>query len=202
MKTLPLDKRGYPVPWFVDYVNGEPEFRAFDQYKWMRAVREKLCWVCGQKLGAHLSFVIGPMCGITRTTSEPPCHYDCAEWSVRNCPFLSRPHMVRREDEVTDAMKGNAAGIPLERNPGVMLIWTAREYSVFDDGAGRPLISIGDPESIEWWAERKRATRAQIWASVESGLPFLQKLAEADGKSAVIALEHKVAEFSSLLPPD
>src|SRR5437763_12378791 len=67
--------RGYPVPWFVAYPNGpegEPEFRTFDPKKWIAAVQEKRCWVCGQQLGAYLAFVLGPMCGITRTTSEPP----------------------------------------------------------------------------------------------------------------------------------
>src|SRR5690242_2247182 len=95
---LPLDERGYPVPWFVDWVDGKPEFRAMDPAKWKRAVKERLCWVCGDRLGVLLVFPIGPMCGINRTTAEPPSHRDCALWSVRNCPFLSRPHMVRRED--------------------------------------------------------------------------------------------------------
>ena len=61
-------------------------------------MREKRCWVCGDPLGVHLTFPIGPMCALNRTISEPPSHHECASWSARNCPFLSRPHMVRRED--------------------------------------------------------------------------------------------------------
>ena len=200
MQTLPVDKRGYVIPWFVDYLDGEPEFRAMDQYKWMRAVRERLCWVCGQKLGVHLSFVIGPMCGINRTTSEPPCHHDCATWSSRNCPFLSRPHMVRREDDLSEAIAENVAGIHIRRNPGVSLVWTTREYLVFDDGSGRPLIRIADPESTEWWHEGKPATREQVSASVASGLPALRAVAATEGPAALAELELMVAKFEKFLP--
>jgi hypothetical protein len=35
------------------------------------------------------SFVVGPMCGINRNSAEPPSHKECAQWSARNCPFLS-----------------------------------------------------------------------------------------------------------------
>lgn len=43
MRDLPIDDRGYPVPWFVAWVDGKPEFRAMDQEKFIRALREKLC---------------------------------------------------------------------------------------------------------------------------------------------------------------
>ena len=47
MKLLPIDDRGYPVPWFVDWIDGKPEFRAMDPTKWRRAVTEQRCWTCG-----------------------------------------------------------------------------------------------------------------------------------------------------------
>src|SRR4029077_8964998 len=100
MRHLPVNSKGYPVPWFVAWVDGQPEFRAMDGAKFRRAIREKLCWVCGGKLGVYVCLVAGPMCGINRTSSEPPCHLECAQWSARNCPFLSNPRQVRREDEV------------------------------------------------------------------------------------------------------
>ena len=60
MRHLKIDKRGYPVPWFVAWVNGEPEFRAMDADKWKRAVRDSRCWVCGGSLyQQELCFVIG-----------------------------------------------------------------------------------------------------------------------------------------------
>ncbi len=196
MADLPVDKRGYPVPFFVQWINGEPEFRAMDPLKWRRAVREKLCWVCGGKLGRYKTFVLGPMCGITRTTSEPPCHKECARWSARNCPFLARPHMVRREDEVTATAV--VAGYAIKRNPGVSLLWTTDSYSLFDDGNGRPLITVGDFDSIEWWAEGKVATRAQVQNSIAGGYPILEAAAIQDG--ALPDLHAKVERFQECIP--
>lgn len=201
MKALPLDERGYPVPWFVDWQDGKPEFRAMDNVKWARAIKEKLCWVCGCRLGIHVCFVAGPMCGINRTTSEPPCHLDCARWSAVNCPFLSNPRMVRREDEVISnaSMADRAAGKPITRNPGVAMLWVTRSFEVFNDGQGRPLISMGEPESVEWYAFGRKAKLAEVQESVDTGLPILEALARTqDGGLA--ALERYVARFQRYLP--
>src|SRR5687768_6618400 len=99
LKGLAVDRRGYPVPFFVGYVGEEPDFRVVDPRKLLRCVKEKLCWVCGQPLDPIWVFVIGPMCGVNRISSEPPSHYQCARFSAEACPFLARPHMVRREND-------------------------------------------------------------------------------------------------------
>jgi hypothetical protein len=109
IRNLPVDERGYPVPWFVDWIDGKPEFRAMDGRKFDRCINEKLCWVCGERLKKHVAFVIGPMCTITRTSAEPPSHLDCAEWSVKACPFLSKPQMKRREDDLINNENTEAA---------------------------------------------------------------------------------------------
>jgi hypothetical protein len=183
IKKLPV-ARGYPVPWFVPWVNGEPEFRAAEAGKFKRAIRDRLCWVCGEPLGRNMTFVIGPMCGINRTTAEPPNHHDCAAWSVVNCPFLSRPHAHRRE-----GIEGGVppAGEMLTRNPGVSLLWSTRGYELFGDGKGGVLIQIGEPISLSFWAEGKPALRAQVSESVESGLPLIM--------AAAVKQEGAVAEL-------
>ena len=73
------------------------------------------------------------LCGINRTSSEPPSHHECAVWSAVNCPFLSNPRMVRREDEEINnqRLRDNAAGFAITRNPGVAMIWNTRQYEVF-----------------------------------------------------------------------
>lgn len=202
MRSLPVH-RGYPVPWFVpwepDKITGElyPEFRAADQGKRNLAIKCSLCWVCGEKLGSHLAYVIGPMCGITRVTSEPACHLDCATWSARNCPFLSRPDMTRRDLEADYADAQQPPGMHLDRNPGVSCVWVCREYKLFKDGRGGYLIALGDPEAATFWACGRPATRAEIDHSVNTGLPLL---IENDKNLSPDDLRQGVTRFQQLLP--
>lgn len=200
IRTLPIDERGYPVPWFVAWEDGKPEFRAMDPLKFIRAIKEKLCWVCGQKLGVNVVFVAGPMCGINRTSSEPPNHLDCARWSAINCPFLSNPQMVRREDDKINnaAMRDQAAGCAITRNPGVAMLWITRQFEVFNAGNGY-LLTMGEPESVEWYAYGRKASRAEVLQSIESGLPSLEALASQQ-KGAIDALKQYTARFQKWVP--
>jgi hypothetical protein len=199
MKSLPIDERGYPIPWFVDWLDGKPEFRAMDPRKFVGAINHRLCWVCGQQLGVHVCFVAGPMCGINRTSSEPPSHAQCALWSAQNCPFLANPRMVRREDELGDQIRGNVAGISFRRNSGVVMLWRTRTYDVFPDGKGGRLLYMGEPERVEWYAEGRSATRAEVMASIESGLPALEALARLE-KGGLEHLERCTRRFEKYLP--
>lgn len=214
MKKLPVDHRGYPVPWFVQWVHGEgndmepatpgegrPEFRMMDSTKWVRAVEAKLCWVCGERMGRHCAFVIGPMCAVNRTTAEPPCHLDCAVFSARACPFLSIPKMHRHEDRLPD--ERSSPGIAIKRNPGVALVWVTeqRKWRVFNDGNGKWLIDIGKkPNDTLWFAHGREATRDEIMESIETGLPLLREVAEKEGDLALAQLDQQTAEALVYVP--
>jgi len=202
LALLAIDERGYPVPWFVAWVDGKPEFRAADAAKWTRAVRDRLCWMCGAPLGKWLTFVLGPMCAVNRTTAEPPCHTECARYAAANCPFLTRPQMTRREDECFNPQvhASEGPGDPILRNPGVTLLWTTQRYRVFFDAKRRPLISIGDAASVEWYAAGRVATRLEVDASIESGLPLLRAAAELDGMPALLELATRAAAVRDLYP--
>jgi hypothetical protein len=199
VRALPIH-RGYPVPWFVAWVDGVPEFRAMDAGKWVDAYQSKLCWVCGQRLGRFMTFTSGPMCGLNRVSSEPPSHLVCAEWSARNCPFLTRPTMVRREgDELAERIQANVAGIMVRRNPGVTMLWTTTGYSIFDDGKGMYLCDIGTPVSVSWIRERRAATRAEVVESVRTGLPELMETMEDTAQSRAWLAEN-LARLEALYP--
>ena len=201
LRHLPLDDRGYPVPWFVAWVDGKPEFRAADVRKYQRAVKERLCWVCGMKLGRKLVFVIGPMCGINRVSSEPPSHEQCARWSAQNCPFLNFREKRRRENNLPEGTE-EPAGISITRNPGVTLLWHTNAYELFPDGMGKQLIRIGEARYTEWFSRGRPATRAEVMHSIETGLPALEGLATTPAEKR--ALNEQMAEFyySVELPPE
>lgn len=209
---LPVDARGYPIPWFVDWLDGVPEFRAMDLLKWRQAIAQRRCWVCGDPLGQFLAFVVGPMCVINRTTAEPPCHRECAAWSAVHCPFLSRPHMVRRSDE--DFPAGDAhmrsPGLPLARNPGVAVVYVTKSLTVFSPrtvtqqaNAGL-LIEMGDPLAIDWFACGRAATRVEVEQAILRGVPALFEMAtqDRDPLGATRALDAAVARVREWLPPE
>jgi hypothetical protein len=208
MQKLPIDKkRGFIIPWFVDWINGEPEFRAMDMRKFRAAINERLCWVCGNPLYGEQVFVIGPMCAVNRISSEPPNHRECAQYSARNCPFLSRPQMVRRTDGMwEEAKKKPAAGVAVLRNPGVTLLWFTRRYEL-QTVRGRPgagdgvLFHLGRPFKLEWYAKGRTATRAEIMESIDSGLPIIREAARTnDGPLGMEYLERQITEAMRLVP--
>jgi hypothetical protein len=179
--ALPIDpQRGVPVSWFVHWLeDGKPEFRIIGPDKFNDAVRFSLCWVCGQQRGRWGSFVLGPMCTVTRTTSEPACHLECAVYAATTCPFLVKPHMRRRDisEEYPDAA---SPGLAIKRNPGVAAVWTTRDFKLFPDPQGRALIEVGEPSEVLWFAEGRPATRAECLASIESGYPILDAECDKD----------------------
>jgi len=210
MQSLPLDPRGYPVPWFVQWLDeqdqpspagvGRPEFRIMDAAKYRDAIKHDLCWCCGQRLGTYKAFLIGPMCAVNRVSSEPPNHLECAQFSAQACPFLSRPKAQRRWAGMPEGGEpGTIGGIAIKRNPGVALVWVCKSYRLerVDNGY---LLRVGEPVNLEWYAEGRKATRAEIIASIESGLPILQEVAKQDGPAAETALARQVAIALELLP--
>jgi hypothetical protein len=178
LRGFPLSDEGYPVPWFVPFIDGKAEFRGMEPEKLTHAIRARRCWLCGGLLGKFLTFPIGPMCAVTRTTAEPPSHLECAEYAVQVCPFLTQPRMRRNEK---DKPEGSVAGISIDRNPGVIVLWTTYDFRVFSDQHGKMLISVGEPQHIEYYSQGRRATKRELKDSIESGYPFLEREALKDG---------------------
>jgi hypothetical protein len=194
-----LDPRGFPVPWIVAWIDGVPDFRIIEPEKMQRACDEHRCWICGEVLGRYLTSVIGPMCAINRTIAEPPSHLDCAQYAAQACPFLARPHMVRRDGHLPDTVV-EAAGVGLKRNPGVCCLWTSRRVRPFAVPGGGVLFALGEPTSIAWYCEGRDAIRAEVLAAIESGLPILEAMAREEGPVATRAL-HAMTQRALVLVP-
>jgi hypothetical protein len=200
VQLLERDPRGYPVPWFVDrrapLKDGGPDFRVMDGHRLKAAIREKRCWVCGLRLRGELgTFVAGPMCGVNRTSAEPPAHLECARYSARQCPFLSHPGRVRDETD----MPGGAevSGVGIKRNPGVTMLWTSA-YETWVPPGGGLLFEMGEPTEVEWLRTGRTATRLEVVESVKSGLPLLlEQCFDAESKAALLAY---VVRFERYLP--
>jgi hypothetical protein len=204
MINLPRDLRGFPIPWFIHIdAAGVPDFRVIGKDKLVDAVRKRLCWCCGQSLGKHMAFVIGPMCAVNRVISEPPSHRDCAIFAAKACPFLANPRMRRLPmDDLPEGSRG-AAGVPLDRNPGATCVWVTQSYRIWNVGNGI-LFRLGVPEQTLWFCQGRLATRAEVVHSINAGLPTLLEMAqrEPDAIVAIKELKQQVENVLPLLPRD
>jgi hypothetical protein len=204
MRRLPVDPdRGYPVPWFVEWIKGKPDFRVASQERWNQAVRFKRCWVCGGQLGAHLVFGVGPMCLINLISAEPPSHRECAEFSARACPFLATPKERRREASMPEEATA-APGHMLLHNPGVFVTYVTRSYKVVRATAGQPgqLITMGPAEEVSYWKAGRTATREEIIDAINIGFPIVREAAEKQGNRAMAEIDRRHAEVMAALPAE
>ena len=197
-RKLPLDPRGYPIPWFVAEVEGKRDFRVADGAKRVRAVRERLCWLCGEKLGVHMAFVIGPMCAVNRNTSEPGCHLECAEFAAKACPFLTLPDAKYRTANLPEG--GTAQPHALGGNPGVVCIWVTRSCRPYKITGGW-LIRVGAPSRTIWYTGGRLATRVEVLEGLDARLPLLASIAKEEGSDAEAALRAMVEVVTRTLLP-
>lgn len=212
MRRLPRDEVGRPIPFFVAEHEGKPDFRFMESASLVRAVREQLCWVCGVRLGRNREgngpkgvFVAGPMCLVNRTSAEPPSHGDCAEWSAKACPFLTKPLKERRNTNMPeDAHEG--AGIAIMRNPGVTALIGAQRWRVWNPkrelGIGNDglLFDFDRVEYVRWMSEGKAASSKQVMESIDSGVPALTETI-GDDPAGWRSLAMKLRDAMRWVPP-
>jgi hypothetical protein len=138
MQRLPLTEQGFPRLFFAPVKDGHVILRSVDVAKFHRCIQERLCWLCGEPLGPLMTFVVGAANTCTKLTFEPPCHYECAAYAMRACPFITNPEMRYR----TAAWE----------HPGRFALYTTSYYTVGPVTSGWPaaLITMGIPERIDW----------------------------------------------------
>lgn len=198
VEALERDRHGRVVPWFVARLEDGPDHRVVGTGRLADAVAEGRCWVCGQTLGAFRTYVVGPMCAVSRVSSEPPSHRGCAEYAATVCPFLTTPRMRRREQGLPEETS-EPGGIMSGRNPGVVLLWTSRATLPRDVGNG-VLFDLGDPVDTAWWCQGRLASRDEVLASLEAGWPVLAETVEDEGPAARRALAVAYAAAVELAP--
>jgi hypothetical protein len=199
MRSRPVDHRGFPVPWFVTNKTSEGhwDFVKIERERFAEALRFEKCWVSGQRLGKFRAFCVGPMCVINRTAGDPPVTRDIALWSVKICPFMSRP-LARRDGHKEGLVETSNVfdGVGVMRNPGVTAVWVTKN-SEYQRGSG---FYLGDPHEVTWWREGRTATRAEVDASIASGIHHLEKLAREEGPEAEAELRLYKQRAEPILP--
>lgn len=201
ISALPVDERGYPIPYFVARVDGVPDFRIADAKKFMRCLTDNRCWICGDRLGVYKAFILGPAGLLNRTTAEPPSHCDCAKFALQACPFLVEPKRRRNDNGKPDGVT-NPGGEMLTHNPGVSLLWVTKKFDVHRVENGY-IIEVGKPEEVGWYREGRIATRAEVEAAMEISIPLLEEEVRRGGhEDRVGEVMEQYLKMQPLLPRD
>lgn len=103
---------GMPVPAIVKWISGKPDFRQVDMEKYVHHYRYKLCAICGTKLGLSCYWVGGPGCKESHYFIDGPTHRECAELSIRLCPYLNGARGHYRGDDLESMPIQNASNRP------------------------------------------------------------------------------------------
>ncbi len=129
-----------------------------------------------------------------------PEERECSEFSIVACPFLNQLEARRRETNLPVGVV-DAAGAGLKRQPGAVCLWITKSFKVIPaPGGSEILFQIGEPVETRWFREGRTATRDEIMESINTGLPLLQEMAEAEGVIAVRHLQRLVEKAMPLVP--
>jgi hypothetical protein len=199
ISSLPVSEKGYPVPFFVSYFDGKPDFRIMDQAKMHRCVRDGLCWICGQKLGRHKAFSSGPLLAVSKLSAEPPSHVDCAVFAAQTCPFMLLPKSKRREANKPKEARVMGGDVIMERNPGATLVWITHSYSIIDHGDD-VFFQIGEPSNVAWYSEGKLASRSAAKDALDGSVDASIEKMMVDNPRQVANLKESALNADQYLP--
>ena len=172
MAALPLDGRGLPVPHFVPWFDGEPDFSRVKPGALEFSHQNNLCWLCNEFLGVSKWFILDDITRcINRTASHLPSHRACAEFAAKNYPCMT------------------------QAQHGCSCLWETNAYRVFTDLEGRITIDIGEASGATFWCDGRKASQEQVLESVRNSIGKLQAEAIGNGPMAMVELVRKVEDF-------
>lgn len=186
MAHLPLDRRGYPIPWIVMRdATGRPHFTINDHQRVRQCGKFGLCGICGKPLGKHVKgnpnkgafFVGGPASFYHDRGAflDPPLHRECAEYAMRVCPYIANPSYGKRIDDATLKPEHMPAGMAvmqtggnppnLDTRPNIFILGLARRWDMFEPRPGVILFKV--PNHKRDWVHLS-AWRHGVELNVES----------------------------------
>ncbi len=139
LSHLKVDSRGYPIPFFVSWIKGKPEFRLLDVHKQEICIREHKCGICGKKLVKNVAyFISGPLGAKNQVSTDPPMHKECAEFSLQACPHMHFERADRRDANLPAGVEGNAT--QLLTKPDCIFCIYADKYKAIKNPAADGLL--------------------------------------------------------------
>ncbi len=77
---------GHRIPFVLSWQDSVPNFQAIDPGKVRLCLEQRLCGICGGKMGKRIAFVGGVR---SDRFINPPNHRSCANEAIKDCPFLN-----------------------------------------------------------------------------------------------------------------
>jgi hypothetical protein len=168
MRTLPRDRRGYPIPFIVLIDrNGEPQFTINDWRRVAECRTKHLCSICGKRFDKHpvsskyeMWFVGGSRCFLHPRGGflDPPMHLDCATYALRVCPFLAARAYSGRIDDAKLTPGGLPSGTALVREEYMQPALPERfglgltfDYRFHQEPNSAGVYTVDDWHYVEWW---------------------------------------------------
>ncbi len=119
---------------------------------------------------------------IEGATPEPPCHYECALFSVRNCPHLSTSASVfsaKYDDAAGYAPQANISKVRSDATA----IWMTKGRIPAPFRAGHGILfELQGPERLEWYVGGSPASVGEVRQALDAVLPTLRRTAEREGR--------------------
>lgn len=142
--------RGFVVPRFALIgEDGVPDFKVIDRHFWEKAVRERLCGICGEALDYWIYFIGGPQSISARSFIDLPMHEECARYSMRVCPFLHRESFGYAKYRKQHAGLRELDLVSADR-PSKMGLLRTRNYKIAASG-DTVYLRAEAAVSVEWW---------------------------------------------------
>lgn len=137
---LKIDSRGYPIPYFVSWIDGKPEFRFLEQDRLDMILERKVCHICGKKLPQDFFyFIAGPWGLHNKISTDAPMHRLCAEFSLVACPHLYLQKAERRDNDPLAKTLLNERAKHDPGKPDTLFLVKCDKIKITRDG-GRPYI--------------------------------------------------------------
>ena len=114
------------------------------------------CWICGGVNKKEFVFVTEIKSAIQSISLEPPCHPDCALYSIQVCPFLLLPNAKRRTAGLPDYLNEAKAPEIAMHNPGAYVLTHVRKF------AFKP-VNKNSPTKWAIWADKSVSCQS-LWA--------------------------------------
>lgn len=158
---LKIDSRGYPVPYFVSWIDGKPEFRFLSVERLDMIIERKVCHICGKKLpNDSFYFVAGPTGLENKISTDAPMHRACAEFSLFACPHLFRQKAERRDNDPLAKSLGEERAKYDPGKPDTLFLVKADKIKVKRDD-GRPFIHFRPVSTEKYIYENGTLVKAE-----------------------------------------